>query len=192
MLFRSRGDAKAVIDYAVHLIITDPTEQVLGQELPALIRAGYTSFKVYMTYEGTKLDDYQMLEVLSTARREGALTMIHAENWYMIRWLAQRLIDGGNRAPVYHGVSHAEVAEGEATHRAIALGRLLGRPDAADDLADALEDRRGREERHAEQHDEGGEAAEAAQPSREADHRARQRRSRQLDQRIAADIVATD
>ena len=126
--YRERGDAKAVIDYAVHLIITDPTEQVLGQELPALIRDGYTSFKVYMTYDGTKLDDYQMLEVLATARREGALTMIHAENWDMIRWLAQRLIDGGNRAPVYHGVSHAEVAEGEATHRAIALGRLLDTP----------------------------------------------------------------
>ena len=117
-----------MIDYAVHLIITDPTEQVLGQELPALIRDGYTSFKVYMTYDGTKLDDYQMLEVLSTARREGALTMIHAENWDMIRWLAGRLIDGGNRAPVYHGVSHAEVAEGEATHRAISLGRLLDTP----------------------------------------------------------------
>jgi dihydropyrimidinase len=126
--YRARGDAKAVIDYAVHLIITDPTEQVLGQELPALIRDGYTSFKVYMTYDGTKLDDYQMLEVLSTARREGALTMIHAENWDMIRWLAGRLIDGGNRAPVYHGVSHAEVAEGEATHRAISLGRLLDTP----------------------------------------------------------------
>src|SRR5262249_12028641 len=27
---------KAVIDYAFHLIITDPSEQVLGQELPAL------------------------------------------------------------------------------------------------------------------------------------------------------------
>ena len=35
---------KAVIDYAFHLIISDPTEQVMGQELPALIRDGYTSF----------------------------------------------------------------------------------------------------------------------------------------------------
>ena len=44
--YRERGDAKAVIDYAVHLIITAPTEQVLGQELPALISNGYTTFKV--------------------------------------------------------------------------------------------------------------------------------------------------
>ena len=47
----SARDRKAVIDYAFHLIISDPTEQVLGQELPALIRDGYTSFKVYMTYD---------------------------------------------------------------------------------------------------------------------------------------------
>ena len=31
---------KAVIDYAFHLIISDPSEQVLNQELPALIRDG--------------------------------------------------------------------------------------------------------------------------------------------------------
>jgi dihydropyrimidinase len=126
--YRALGDAKAVIDFAIHMIIADPTEQVLGQELPALIRDGYTSFKVYMTYEGTKLDDYQMLDVLTAARREGAMTMIHAENWDMIRWLSNRLLDGGYRAPKYHGISHAQIAEGEATHRAIALGRLVDTP----------------------------------------------------------------
>ena len=71
---------KAVVDYAFHLIISDPTAQIVGQELPALIEDGYTSFKVYMTYDLLKLDDYQMLDVLSLARREGAMTMVHAEN----------------------------------------------------------------------------------------------------------------
>ena len=66
---------KAVIDYAFHLIISDPSEQVLGQELPALIRDGYTSFKVYMTYDLLALDDGQMLDILAVARREGALVM---------------------------------------------------------------------------------------------------------------------
>jgi dihydropyrimidinase len=126
--YRDRAAPKAVIDYAFHLIITDPTEQVLGQDLPALIRDGYTSFKVYMTYDGTKLDDYQMLDILSVARREGALTMIHAENWDMIRWVSKRLMDGGNTAPRYHAISHPQIAEGEATNRAIALGRLVDTP----------------------------------------------------------------
>ena len=89
---------KAVVDYAFHLIISDPTAQILGQELPALIEDGYTSFKVYMTYDLLQLDDYQMLDVLSLARREGAMTMVHAENHDMIRWLTDRLLDGGHTA----------------------------------------------------------------------------------------------
>ena len=108
---------KAVVDYAFHLIISDPTAQILGQELPALIEDGYSSFKVYMTYDLLKLDDYQMLDVLSLARREGAMTMVHAENHDMIRWLTDRLLEGGHRTPKYHAVSHARVAESEATSR---------------------------------------------------------------------------
>src|SRR5215469_474749 len=119
---------KAVIDYAFHLIISDPTEQVMGQELPALIRDGYTSFKVYMTYDLLALDDGQMLDILALARREGALVMVHAENHDIIKWLTGRLLERGLGAPRYHAVSHARLAEGEATNRAVTLSELLDVP----------------------------------------------------------------
>ena len=119
---------KAVIDYGFHLIISDPTDQVIGQELPALIKDGYTSFKVYMTYDDLRLDDYQMLQVLSAARREGAMVMVHAENHDMIRWLSEKLLDGGHWQPQYHAVSHSRTGEGEAAHRAIALSNLMDQP----------------------------------------------------------------
>jgi len=119
---------KAVIDYAFHLIVSDPSESVLGQELPALIRDGYSSFKVYMTYERLKLDDRQLLDVLSLARREGALVMVHAENHDVIAWMTDRLLQGGHVAPRHHGLSHARAAEGEATHRAIRLAEFLDVP----------------------------------------------------------------
>lgn len=119
---------KSVIDYGYHLIVSDPTPEVLGQELPALIKAGFTSFKVYMTYDALRLDDRQMLDVLSTARREGALVMIHAENHEMIRWLTEKLVDGSNTAPKYHAVSHSRLGESEATHRAITLSQLVDTP----------------------------------------------------------------
>ena len=119
---------KAVIDYAFHLIISDPTAEVLGQELPALIRDGYTSFKVYMTYDLLQLNDGQMLDILAVARREGALVMVHAENYDMIKWLTQRLLERGLAAPRYHAVSHAQLAEGEATNRAVSLSQLLDVP----------------------------------------------------------------
>src|SRR5438105_10331762 len=126
--YHEAAGPKAVIDYAFHLIISDPTEQVLGQELPALIRDGYTSFKVYMTYDLLRLDDRQMLDILAVARREGAMVMVHAENHDMISWLAGRLLQHGMTAPRYHAVSHARIAEGEATNRAVALAELLDVP----------------------------------------------------------------
>jgi dihydropyrimidinase len=126
--YHEAAGPKAVIDYAFHLIISDPTEQVLGQELPALIRDGYTSFKVYMTYDLLQLDDGQMLDILAVARREGALVMVHAENHDMIKWLTGQLLERGLGAPRYHAVSHARLAEGEATNRAVTLSQLLDVP----------------------------------------------------------------
>jgi dihydropyrimidinase len=126
--YHEAAGPKAVIDYAFHLIISDPSEQVLGQELPALIRDGYTSFKVYMTYDLLQLDDGQMLDILAVARRDGALVMVHAENHDMIKWLTARLLDRGLAAPRYHAVSHARLAEGEATNRAVTLSHLLDVP----------------------------------------------------------------
>jgi dihydropyrimidinase len=119
---------KAAVDYAFHLIISDPTEQVTGQELPALIKDGYTSFKIYTTYDLLKLDDRQILEVLTVARRERALVMVHAENHDVISWLSDRLLSAGHSAPRFHAVAHAPIAEREATSRAIALAELVDVP----------------------------------------------------------------
>jgi dihydroorotase-like cyclic amidohydrolase len=51
--YHRRAAGKAIVDYAFHLIISDPTEQVTGQELPALIRDGYTSFKISLSASGS-------------------------------------------------------------------------------------------------------------------------------------------
>ncbi|MSP84077.1 MAG: dihydropyrimidinase [Alphaproteobacteria bacterium] len=119
---------KAVIDYAFHLIVSDPTPQVLGQELPSLIRDGYTSFKIYMTYDVLKLDDRQVLDILGVAKTEGAIVMIHAENNDVIAWLSERLLAAGKIAPKYHAQAHVAPAEREATHRAITLAEVVDVP----------------------------------------------------------------
>lgn len=126
--YHACAEPKAVIDYAFHLIISDPAPQILEQELPELIKDGYTSFKVYMTYDLLRLDDGQMLDVLSLARRQQAMVMVHAENHDVIKWLAQKLLAADYKAPKYHAVAHARLAEGEATHRAIRLAELLDVP----------------------------------------------------------------
>ena len=127
-IYHDRAGPKSIIDYAFHLIISDVNDKILGQELPALIKDGYTSFKIFLTYPMLKLSDGDMLSVLAVARENGAITMVHAENDDVISWLSKRLLDSGNIAPKFHAVSHARIAESEASNRAIQLARLLDTP----------------------------------------------------------------
>jgi dihydropyrimidinase len=126
--YHGRAEGKACIDYAFHLIVSDPTPAVLTKELPRLIGQGYTSFKVYMTYDDLKLDDAQILDVLDVARTHGALAMIHAENADCIEWLTKRLEAAGRTAPRWHAHARPMLVEREATHRAIALSELVDVP----------------------------------------------------------------
>ncbi len=126
--YHRRAQGKAVIDYAFHLIVSDPTPHVTQQELPRLVEQGYTSIKIYMTYDDLKLDDRQIIEVLAAARRHGAMTMVHAENSDCIAWLTEHLLAAGFTAPKYHASSRPMAVEREATHRAIALSELLDTP----------------------------------------------------------------
>lgn len=126
--YHRRASGKATIDYAFHLIITDPTPEVLDQELPALIAEGYTSFKIYMTYDDLKLDDRQFIDVMAVAREEGAMVMVHAENADCISWLTERLLRNGNTAPRFHAAARPMLVEREATHRAITFAELVDIP----------------------------------------------------------------
>jgi dihydropyrimidinase len=126
--YHAKADGNCYIDVSFHLIIADATDRILGQELPALVADGYTSFKVFMTYEGLALSDMEMLNVMSVARETGALVMVHAENYDAIRFLTDRLERAGKTAPQYHAASRPIQVEREATHRAISLAQLVDVP----------------------------------------------------------------
>jgi len=126
--YHRRAEGKSLIDYAFHVILTDPSEKVMGQDFSALVADGYTSFKLYMTYDGLKLTDREMLDALAAARREQAMLMIHAENSDCISWLTERLEWKGMTAAKFHATSRPFVVEREATHRAISLAELLDVP----------------------------------------------------------------
>ena len=70
--------------------------QVLGQELPALARDGYTSFKVFMTYDDLALNDEELLKA-KVAKNEKTLVMVHAEG-YDYRFLTKKLGEEGKLA----------------------------------------------------------------------------------------------
>jgi len=126
--YHAKAAAQCYADYGFHLIISDPTPQVLGQELPALIKDGYSSFKVFMTYEGLALTDEEILKVMTVARETQALVMVHAENYDIIRFLTDKLEREGRTAPRFHATSRPIPAEREATHRALTLAEIVDVP----------------------------------------------------------------
>jgi dihydropyrimidinase len=124
--YHERAGARAFIDYGFHLIVSDPTETVLREELPGLVAAGCPSLKVYMTYEALKLNDRQLLAVFEAAQRHRAIVLVHAENSDVVAWKTDQLLAAGQTEPRYHPASRPSLAEGEATNRAIALAELAG------------------------------------------------------------------
>ena len=126
--YHRKADGQCYADYGFHFIVAEPTPQVLGQELPALIADGYSSFKVFMTYEGLALTDEQILKVMSVAKETGGLVMVHAENYDIIRFLTDRHEAEGRIAPRYHATSRPIPAEREATHRALTLAEIMDTP----------------------------------------------------------------
>jgi dihydropyrimidinase len=128
MEYHKEADGKCLADYGFHLIITDPSASVLGQELPALVEDGYSSFKVFMTYDDLMLNDRQLLEVFECARSCRALVMVHCEGYDAIKFMTERLEQAGKTAPYYHAVSRPELVEREAAHRAISHAELIDVP----------------------------------------------------------------
>jgi len=126
--YHALAEGNCYCNVSFHLIITDPTPQVLGQELPALVEDGYTSLKVFMTYEGLRLQDHEILSTLDAARRTGALVMVHCENEDAIRYLIGVHEAQGDVAPKFHATTRPQAVEREATHRAISLAEVVDVP----------------------------------------------------------------
>lgn len=126
--YHALADGNCYTDVSFHLIVSDPSPTVLGQELPALVADGYSSFKVFMTYEGLRLNDAQILQTMDVARRTGALVMVHCENEDAIRYLIGQHEAAGNVAPKAHATTRPIVVEREATHRALSLAEVVDVP----------------------------------------------------------------
>ncbi|MGJ7043671.1 dihydroorotase-like cyclic amidohydrolase [Shinella sp. BE166] len=126
--YHAKAEGECYVDVSFHIIVTDPTSHVLGQELPALVEDGYTSIKVFMTYENLRLRDDEILATLDSARTSGALVMVHCENEDAIRFLIGRHEANGESAAKYHATSRPVAAEREATHRALSLAEIVDTP----------------------------------------------------------------
>jgi dihydropyrimidinase len=123
-----KAEGKAAIDYGFHMIITELTPAV-EDEMDQMVREGVTSFKLFMAYPGVfMLDDATIFRAMLRTGQNGGTICMHAENGGVIDVLVQKALAEGRTAPKYHALTRPARAEGEATHRAIALAEMADVP----------------------------------------------------------------
>ena len=123
-----KAEGKAAIDYGFHMIITELTDQA-ETEMDALVQQGVTSFKLFMAYPGVfMLDDASIFRAMLRTGQNGGTICMHAENGGVIDVLVRKALAEGKTAPRYHALTRPARAEGEATHRAIALAEIAEVP----------------------------------------------------------------
>jgi dihydropyrimidinase len=126
--YREAGTSKAIVDFGLHLILSDPTPDVLERELPALAQQGCNSWKIFTVFDSIRLNDGQILEVLSVAKKENALVLFHAENHDAVNWLTERLLSEGKVHTRYHEMSRPMAVEREAVHRVLTMAEIAESP----------------------------------------------------------------
>ncbi len=124
---RAKADPKVVIDYGLHMTLSRADDETLAQ-IPASIEAGAASFKLYMAYEGLRLNDEGLLRALAALREHGGRALVHAENHHAIVYLTARALAEGRTGPENHPLTRPDIMEAEAIHRLLSLAQVAGAP----------------------------------------------------------------
>ncbi len=112
---------KAAIDYSFHMNITRLDQKIL-EEIASLPDVGITSVKVFMAYnDRLRLQDGDIFKVMLTARENGMLSMLHAENGDVIDILVEIALQSGHTSPEWHARTRPAWGAVDATLRGAAL-----------------------------------------------------------------------
>lgn len=134
---RAEADPKVVVDYGLHMTLSRADDETLTQ-VPACIEAGAASFKLYMAYQGLRLDDGGLLRALAALGKAGGRPLVHAENHHAIAYLTARALAAGRTGPGEHPGTRPAIMEAEAVHRLLALAHVTGTPLTVAHLSCAL------------------------------------------------------
>ena len=135
--WKAKAASQAIIDYGFHIALSEVNDATLSQ-IPAMVEAGITSFKVSLDTIGEHaVRDAALFEFLQRTSSAGALACIHAENGEIIDLLIRRLAAEGKTSAKFLAAARPPEAEAEATARVIALADLARAPLYLTDLSAA-------------------------------------------------------
>ena len=125
-LERARG--RSLLDFGVHLVVTDLSVPGLLDELPALAEEGCTSLKLFTAVGNLELSPREVLGVLDAAARNGLIVNVHAEDGPLIDHLTHRLLAEGRRSVEHLPAARPPAAEALATATVAAYAQATACP----------------------------------------------------------------
>ena len=113
---RWQAETDIAIDFSLHMTIPW-FSGAQASELGDLLTHGISSYKVFTTYEGLRIEEEDLRVLMQHAGELGILVAAHAEDDQVLRTAQARLRGRGLVAPRYHAESRPVTAEVEAIER---------------------------------------------------------------------------
>lgn len=128
--FIAEGESTSLVDFSLHCTLLQDDMADIEKTIPQMIERGIISFKAFMAYakRGMKLEDGQLLHLMSVVARHGGLMAAHAENGDIIDYMEDKLIRQGQQTPEFYPQSHPNLSEAEAVFRLLTLAQTAKCP----------------------------------------------------------------
>ena len=128
--FIVEGESTSLVDFSLHCTLMQDDMADIEETIPQMIERGIISFKTFMAYakRGMKLEDGELLRLMSVVARHGGLMAAHAENGDIIDFMEEKLIGQGQQTPDFYPQSHPNLSEAEAVFRLLTLAQAASCP----------------------------------------------------------------
>lgn len=119
---------QSVVDFSFHMTLNRSDSHTLEDEVPQVIKAGISSFKIYTAYDGIRLTDSQLIPAFKSLAKFGGLPIVHCECHDLIMARLAECRENNWIDPKYQPFTRPVQGESEATHRIAMLAEAAEVP----------------------------------------------------------------
>lgn len=119
------------LDYGFHVILHGDVPEHHLEEIPELIREGFTSYKVFTTdvrptpFVSWQINQGSLVELLEITRDHGGMVAVHAEDNDIVMREYRLHMDSGRTGVEYMSAVHNSLSEELAIERVVAAARRV-------------------------------------------------------------------
>ena len=124
--WKSKAEGISACDFTFHMGVTR-YDGAAENQLIEIVRAGLSSFKVFLAYKGAfGVDDAELYSTLKLAKSLGVIVTAHCENADAVALKQKELIAAGKTGPEWHEPSRPEAVEALGVHHLMSFAAMHG------------------------------------------------------------------